>query len=98
MVRKLRFHRSVPDDLVNALDYYEAVSQELANRFRNSVDRRLDQIAENPNLFPSDVDDVRFARLDRFPYIIFFRIESDHVRIVAILHGASHPDKWRLRD
>lgn len=92
VAHKLRFHSAIPDDLVNALDYYDGISNALGNRFRNSVDRRLDDIANVPEMFPFDIPPVRFAKIDRFPYLIFFVVKSEVVRILAIVHGASNPD------
>ena len=81
VAHRLRFHSAIPDDLVNALDYFEGVSHTLANRFRDSVDKRLDDI----------------AKIDRFPYLIFFAVKSGFALIIAIVYGASDPNKWRSR-
>ena len=97
VAHRLRFHSAIPDDLVNALDYYEGVSHTLANRFRDSVDKRLDDIAKNPELFVFDAPPIRFAKIDRFPYLIFFTVQSGFAFIIAIVHGASDPNKWRSR-
>ena len=97
MAHKLRFHSAIPDDLVNALNYYDGISIGLGNRFRENVDRRPDETANNPEMFPLDIPPVRFAKIDRFPYLIFFAVQSEVVRILAIVHGASNPDKWRTR-
>lgn len=97
MAHKLRFHSAISDDLVNALDYYDGISIALGNRFRENVDRRLDDIANDPEMFPVDNPPVRFAKIDRFPYLIFFAVKSEVVRILAIVHGTSNPEKWRTR-
>ena len=97
MAHKLRFHSAIPDAPLSALDYYDGLSVALGNRFREHVDRRLDEIAHNPEMFPIDVSPVRFAKIDRFPYLIFFAMKSKFVRILAIVHGAADPDKWRTR-
>ncbi|MCG8583226.1 MAG: type II toxin-antitoxin system RelE/ParE family toxin [Pirellulales bacterium] len=97
MAHRLRFHTAIPDDLVNALDYYEEISPDLANAFRESVDRRLDEIVESPERFPVDIPPIRFAKVDRFPYIIFFKVISEFAYVVAIVHGSSDPEKWRSR-
>ncbi len=97
MARSLRFHPAIPDDLVKALDYYEEISPTLADSFREKVDRRLDEIAEHPELFPFDLPPIRFAKVDRFPYLIFFTAKAEFVAVIAIVHGASDPGKWRSR-
>ena len=98
MTHRLRFHSAIPNDLVGAIDYYEGISPELANRFRDNVDRRLDEIAKHPEMFPTDVPPIRFAKIDRFPYLIFFLTKPDFVLVMAIVHGASDPSKWRSRE
>ena len=98
VARRLRFHKAIPGDLVNALDYYAEVSPELASRFRENVDSRLDEIMKHPPMFPFDIPPIRFAKIDRFPYLIFFVERSDIVSVIAIVHGASDPNKWRSRE
>lgn len=97
MAYKLIFHREIPDDLTSALDYYEPLSDELANGFRQSVDRTLSQVASHPGIFSLDTSPIRFAKTRRFPYLIFFAVKKEAVLILAILHGSSDPSKWRSR-
>lgn len=97
MARRLIFAPQVPDDLVAAVDYYEQISAALANDFRRHINDKLDDIAERPESFPLDIESVRFARVDRFPYLIFFIADQESVSIIAVLHGASDPARWRER-
>jgi plasmid stabilization system protein ParE len=83
---------------VNAIDYYEEISPTLANRFRENVNRRLDDIGERPESFPMDISPIRFAKINRFPYLVFFVAKSDFVSVIAIVHGSSEPSKWRNRE
>lgn len=94
MPHRLIFGPNIPDDLVTALDYYEGIAEGLANRFRGQVNQRLDDIANRPQSFPFDVPPIRFARLERFPFLVFYVDKADFVSIVAILHGSSDPDGW----
>lgn len=97
MARRLVFAPQVPDDLFAAVDYYERISATLANDFRQHVNDKLDDIAERPESFTRDIESVRFARVERFPYLIFFVADQDSVSIIAVLHGASDPARWRSR-
>ena len=97
MAHRLRFHSAVPDDLAEALDCYEEISPRLADSFRQNVDRRFDEIIEHPELFPFDLPPVRFAKVSRFPYLVFFTVRDDIVMVLAVVHGASDPGKWRSR-
>lgn len=97
MAHKLIFDPHIPDDLAGAIDYYESLSVELANRFRQQVQRRFDDISERPESFPIDVSPVRFAKVERFPFLIFFTVKPKFVSIIAIVHAASEPEKRRGR-
>jgi plasmid stabilization system protein ParE len=97
VAHRLIFDPEIPDDLATALDHYERVSPELANRFRQNVNRRLDDVAERPESYAFDVDPIRFAKVDRFPYLVFFVVNPNFVSILAVVHGSSEPDKWRCR-
>jgi plasmid stabilization system protein ParE len=97
VAHRLIFNPSVPDDLSRALEYYEGISTTLANRFRENVNPRLDEIAEHPESFAVDIAPIRFAKIDRFPYLVFFAVKPDFVSVLAILHGSSDPSRWRDR-
>ncbi len=98
MVHKLVFSPQIPDDLRLALEHYESISLELANRFRSFVELRFDDIAERPESFPFDVPPIRFARIEKFPYIIFFMVKPQFVSVISVLHGSSAPNRWRDRE
>jgi plasmid stabilization system protein ParE len=98
-VAKLRFTRWVPADLVDAIAWYDGISPRLGDRFRLAVDAAFDAIQESPQGFPVAFADlrIRFYRLRRFPYLVLYRVDESAIVIVAVLHGASDPEKWRRR-
>ena len=97
MTHELRFHRAASHDLANALDYYDQISSELATRFRNNANKKFDSIVEQPESFPLDVLQIRYAKIKRFPYLIFFIVKPKYVLVLAVVHGASNPETWRIR-
>lgn len=97
MTHRLIFEPLVAEDLTDAVDHYKSIATQLANRFRQKVNQRLDDIAQRPESFPIDKAPIRFAKVDRFPYLIFFVFKPEFVSILAIVHGASDPSRWRDR-
>ena len=97
MAYRLIFDPNIPDDLRRAIDYYEPLSPVLADRFRDQINLRLDDISEHPESFAIDVSPIRFAKIEKFPYIVFFVVSTDFITILAIVHGSSDPSKWRNR-
>jgi hypothetical protein len=99
MPRKIKLHPLVASDVGEAIAWYEERCQGLGERFRSAVNRRLDDIAESPNLFPRAFDDrdYRFARLSRFPYLILFHVRRQTLSVLGVFHSATDPKKWRRR-
>jgi hypothetical protein len=97
MASRLRFHPESLADLRDAIAWYTEISPRLANRFRESVDRSLDQIESDPLIYAILFDDVRVVQTAAFPYLVHYRIRRDNPFVLGIFHGASDPGKWRAR-
>jgi len=97
MVKPLRFSAHVVSDLQNGVGWYERISLRLGNRFRAAVRAQFMEITTHPQTFGIAFDDVRFARLRRFPYLILFRDANQAILVLGVLHSASDPERWRNR-
>lgn len=97
MAEPLRFHPLVADDLTAATAWYDEISVELGNRFRQAVDLRLDALELRPGSFGCVDDTLRAARVGRFPYLIIFEHSTIATEVLGIFHSASDPNKWRGR-
>ncbi|MBL0716858.1 MAG: hypothetical protein JJV89_02305 [Desulfosarcina sp.] len=40
---------------------------------------------------------TRRARIHRFPFGIYYRIEEESLVVVAVMHGSRHPKRWQQR-
>ena len=85
------------DDLVEAALWYEEQRVGLSDRFLDAVSAAMQVIAARPNSFPIVHRDVRRALVKRFPYAIYFRVESDHILVFAIVHTSRSSRAWRDR-
>lgn len=45
-----------------------------------------------PYRWPERNGGIRRFQIDRFPYLIRYRITADVIQFLSILHGARHPD------
>ena len=45
-----------------------------------------------PSRWPERNGGIRRLQLERFPYLIRYRMVADTVQFLSILHGARHPD------
>jgi plasmid stabilization system protein ParE len=57
----------------------------------------LDRIAATPDFYASVWQDVRFYRVKRFPFVIYFRMRAGAVEVLAVLHGSRDPLVWQSR-
>ena len=94
MARPRRYHPLVAQDLADAVAYYDGVSDDLGNRFRESVRDRIATITDRPDSFGRIWDHYRAALLDRFPYVIVYEQEKETVSILGIYHAASDRETW----
>lgn len=94
MDRSRRYHPLVADDLAAAVGYYDDVSIDLGNRFRDSVRERLESITEYPESYGCIHEQIRAAMTNRFPYVILFKLRETSVEILGVFHAASDRTGW----
>lgn len=84
-------------DLEEAYDWYESQRQGLGDQFTSAIDGVLANIAINPGIYQIVLGDVRRAVVRRFPYCIYYRVRSDRIEVLAVLHGRRDPSVWQRR-
>lgn len=99
MYRKLRFHPKVKDDIQLAADWYDGKADGLSARFCEAVDEQFNKVANSPEIFGwlfRDLE-VRVTKVRKFPYLVLYRHRRNATKVLAVLHTASDPRKWRHR-
>lgn len=97
MSQPLKLLPAAASDLSEARDWYEQRRQGLGREFVLEVDKTLDSVSVNPNAHAAGYHLVRQALVDRFPYIVFYRIAEREIEVLAILHAKRNPRVWRSR-
>ena len=77
-----------------ALVYYNGQSTTTANKFKIAINKQLKLIKKNPYARSIRYDNVRFARIEKFPYAIHYSIDklNDCVLVYKILCDYRDPD------
>jgi plasmid stabilization system protein ParE len=96
-VADVRFHPEAQAEYEAALMWYQARSVRAAARFEAEMQRTLDLIAVNPDLFPPYDADHRFAVLRRYPYSVVYRVQPTQVLVIAVAHSSRSAGYWRGR-
>jgi plasmid stabilization system protein ParE len=96
---KLQFRPKARADLREASAFYAEKDEDgrLVHRFLGSIERTLLKISENPQSYFVFHRDVRRAKLNRFPYSIYFRVQGDVIEVFGVMHSKRDPDFLRHR-
>lgn len=88
------YRRQVGRDLAAGFEYYELQTEGLGEKFLTTVDAAFDAIERYPQMFAPVHGEVRRALVSRFPYAVFYRVESKRVVVLTVLHTARDPKLW----
>jgi plasmid stabilization system protein ParE len=94
---EVQFHPLVRAEIQEAHDWYERQHKGLGNDFLNHLEQALQSIAGNPAAFGVAWRQVRAGLVKRFPYVIYFRLLPNQIRIIAVVHAARDPSVWKQR-
>ncbi|MBI5967941.1 MAG: type II toxin-antitoxin system RelE/ParE family toxin [Deltaproteobacteria bacterium] len=95
--RRVDIHPEAVAEARAAAQWYRERSAPAANAFLAEVDRSVEKIAEDPEIWPRYVAGTRRFLLQRFPFSVVYRQVSGKIEIVAIAHGRRRPGYWKDR-
>jgi plasmid stabilization system protein ParE len=98
VARSVRRHPEAEAELLAAIEWYDDEA-ELGAEVLAEVREFSARIADAPESFPpdSEIEEVRRARLKRFPYSLIFTVRDEEIFIVAVAHVRREPGYWRTR-
>lgn len=84
-------------DLAEAKGWYEQKRVGLGQEFLLCVEAALNSISRMPEAATEVCPGVRRVIVRRFPYGVFYRLDSDQIAILAIYHSKRNPRGWQER-
>jgi plasmid stabilization system protein ParE len=97
MTIDLRLRPEPEQALADASIWYEEQRKGLGNQFLDEVLSVFSVISETPLMFPVVHRNIRRALIHRFPFGVYYRVESDEIVVVAVMHGSRDPRQWKSR-
>lgn len=91
---EIHLERPAQRNLRDAFEWYEARQTGLGSEFLRSVAAVTEQLTRTPERFPNALAPYRSAKLRRFPYALHYRVEGQHVHVLACVHFRQSPDRW----
>ena len=98
-----KFHLDIEpevfDDIQQAVDYYNRKKPGLGEHFYNTVDEHFDFLKKNYTAFAVRYDDIRCMPVEKYPYMIHYRIlkSQQTVSVKAVFCTYDDPGKWLKR-
>ncbi len=94
---RLIYHPHAEAEVIESARYYEHRVPTLGAQFLDAVDSAVGVILDAPERWRVIKADVRRYQMPRFPFAVYYRVYSDHLRVLAVTHHSRHPDYWRYR-
>ena len=92
-------HPLAQSEIQDAGSWYEEQRAGLGFEFLAAIESAIATVLAQPERNPPAGGNVRFLRMKRFPYHLYFRFHPDqaHVHFVALLHSKRRPGLWKIR-
>ena len=84
-------------ELWEAVSYYEDKAFGLGHDFEAEIERSVQVICESPERWPPRKDGTRRSLTHRFPFLVVYVYENDHVWIIAFAHCKRRSGYWADR-
>jgi toxin ParE1/3/4 len=86
-------------DIADARDFYDSQPsvRDLATEFIDDLHVFLARIQRNPEMYAVVERGARLGSLDRFPYVVCYRVGKAQIDVLAVYHGKRHPRLWKGR-
>lgn len=89
---EFKLSRIAKSDVLDISDYYTRINETLAERFVTELETALHDLCSQPNIgsrryahfFPDK--SLRVWQLDRFPFLLFYRVQDDLLDVLRVLH------------
>lgn len=74
-------------------EWYDAQTYKSGDDFVLTIEDVLAKIAWNPDIYPIVLfNQYRRVLIRRFPYWVYYRIESNNIRISSVFHTSRSPE------
>ena len=98
MSYEVEFRKEAQQDILEAIAWYEEIRKGLGGELLIAIENEKNFIEENPYYHEDKYKGIRKAVTKRFPYILYYRIESENkVLVYAALHMRRNPRIWKRR-
>ena len=98
MKYEVEFRKEAHQDILEAIVWYEGRREGLGDELFIAIENEKHFIERNPYHYEDKYKGIRKAITKRFPYILYYRIESNSkILVYAVLHMKRSSRLWKGR-
>jgi len=97
MTLKVVFRPVARAEFDGATLWYEDRQPGLGIQFVAEIDHAVDLASKYPDRYPVKHKEIRCISARRFPYSIFYTVESQQIVVLAVFHARRDPTVWQTR-
>ena len=94
-VKKLNHDNAVRDDIRESSRWYNRKQRGLGLEFRTELRIAFRAVTRNPETFPFVESNVRRYVVRRFPFLVYYTVCQNEVRILRVIHTSRDPETWK---
>jgi len=83
---RIEYHPAIEQELREIIEYYEECSKGLGLDFLNDFEQHILKVSSAPSQWMIVSDNIRRSLMNRFPFVIYFRVIQDILRITVVKH------------
>jgi hypothetical protein len=87
------------NDIIEAVDWYNEKQAGLGDRLLKIIKQQTAKLSTSALHFAVKYDDIRCFCVDKFPYLIHYRVneQTQKVKVEALFHTSRDPKIWNER-
>lgn len=99
MTRRFIVRREAELEISAALDWYESERPGLGLELASEIEKVFRDLFNRPEAWPIWRPGYPYRKrpMERFPYVIFYRVTESEIRVIAVAHAKRKPGYWTRR-
>jgi plasmid stabilization system protein ParE len=93
----IEYHPEARLEADDAFDWYLERSVRAAERFYLELEKAHTAIQDLPESWAKYLYGTRRYILNRYPYVVVYRVANQRIEVIAVAHGRREPGYWRHR-
>ncbi len=91
------FHELAENELISTTEYYEDCQTGLGLCFSTEIFATIERICRFPSAWELIDSQTRRCLLNRYPYVVLYRVKGNEIQIMAIMNLHRKPGYWKNR-